>query len=253
MTSGELALILDHRRVPFVARPGGAGYRAQCPAHGGGDKRRDWSLVVSEGREGRRLLHCFAGCDFPAIARALDLPLAAFFGWSSYRYSGASGPSTSLVGSGSSGNSTRNDNTLTPNLALQRGFRPPELLAAHAHRDLDPWVVRLALPPRAGAAMRSVAEDLQLLFGLCLAAGLDRPAIAYGGEFSERRGTARVRDALNRLVDAGSVVQVRRPRPAQARARFAHGRVLPGRPARAAMYAMGEGAVVAALDKEVQG
>lgn len=49
----------------------GAGWAARCPAHD--DKRP--SLSVSEGDEGRVLVHCHAGCPTDAIAKALGLTL----------------------------------------------------------------------------------------------------------------------------------------------------------------------------------
>jgi len=49
----------------------GAGWVARCPAHD--DKRP--SLSVSEGDEGRVLVHCHAGCSADAIAKALGLTL----------------------------------------------------------------------------------------------------------------------------------------------------------------------------------
>jgi hypothetical protein len=251
VTAGELTLLLDSCGLRFIARPGGAGFRAQCPAHDDGPKRRRWSLVISERPDGQRVLHCFAGCQIREIREALALPIEAFDGWQGYsRACGAS--STDLVSSGSSGHLLRKTTLLGHDLALQLGFRPPELLAAHAHGDLIPWAVWLALPPRSGAAMRSVVEHLQLLFGLCLAAGLERPAIAYGGEYAARDGVAGVENVLARLVAGGAVVRLRPPRAARPKARLADGGVFRGRPARAAMYAMGEGAVVAAPGEKGQ-
>lgn len=49
----------------------GAGWVARCPAHD--DKQP--SLSVSEGDEGRALVHCHAGCSAEAIAKALGLTL----------------------------------------------------------------------------------------------------------------------------------------------------------------------------------
>jgi hypothetical protein len=250
VTAGELVVRFDSCGLPYVVRPNGAGYRARCPAHADHPRRRRWSLVIAERPDGQRILHCFAGCHIREIREALALPIEAFDGWQGYRYSRVGGPSTNSVSGGSSDHLLRKTTLLGPDLAMQRGFPLPELLAAHAHGDLVPWFVRLWLPPRAGAAMRSVAEDMELQFGLCRAAGLERPAIAFGGEHASRRGTAHAEDVLARLVAAGSVVRVRPPRPARPRVRFADGRVVRRRPARAAVYAMGEGAVVAAPSQE---
>lgn len=63
MTASEVA-----RRLPG-AKKMGAGWIARCPAH------RDQlpSLRLREGRGGRVLLHCFAGCDFRQVVAALGL------------------------------------------------------------------------------------------------------------------------------------------------------------------------------------
>ena len=46
-----------------------SGWSARCPAHDDGTA----SLSISEGRDGRVLLHCHAGCDHKKIVEALDL------------------------------------------------------------------------------------------------------------------------------------------------------------------------------------
>ena len=46
-----------------------------CPAH---DDRRP-SLTIAEGRDGRVLLHCFAGCGAESIARALGVSMRDLF------------------------------------------------------------------------------------------------------------------------------------------------------------------------------
>jgi DNA primase len=51
----------------FNARRSGKGYLARCPAH---DDRKA-SLSISEGRDGRVLLKCFAGCAFDQIVSAV--------------------------------------------------------------------------------------------------------------------------------------------------------------------------------------
>lgn len=50
--------------------PEGAGWKARCPAH---DDRRNPSLRVDVGTDGRVLLYCHAGCSFEAILAALGL------------------------------------------------------------------------------------------------------------------------------------------------------------------------------------
>jgi hypothetical protein len=51
----------------------GDGWLARCPAH---DDRTP-SLSIRETTDGRVLLHCFAGCSFPEIARALHVRTSA--------------------------------------------------------------------------------------------------------------------------------------------------------------------------------
>lgn len=48
---------------------------AICPAH----EDRMASLSIKEGNGGRVLLHCFAGCDAPAVVKALGLRMADLF------------------------------------------------------------------------------------------------------------------------------------------------------------------------------
>jgi hypothetical protein len=48
---------------------------ARCPAHAD----RAPSLSIAEGRDGRILLHCFAGCSLPAILRAGGLTMQQLF------------------------------------------------------------------------------------------------------------------------------------------------------------------------------
>jgi uncharacterized protein DUF3631 len=57
------------------ARRSGSGSIAKCPAH----DDRQASLSIGEGRDGRVLLRCHAGCSFEEIMAALDLPLSAAF------------------------------------------------------------------------------------------------------------------------------------------------------------------------------
>ena len=55
-------------RLPS-ARRSGKGWQARCPAH---DDRRP-SLSISEGADGRALVHCHAGCSKDAVLAALGL------------------------------------------------------------------------------------------------------------------------------------------------------------------------------------
>ena len=65
MTTAEIVTRLN-------ARKNGAGWTAKCPGHD--DKTP--SLSISEGREGRILLKCFAGCTTEAIIAAMGLKMA---------------------------------------------------------------------------------------------------------------------------------------------------------------------------------
>jgi hypothetical protein len=56
-------------------RRSGAGYVALCPAH---ENRKTQALSIREGRDGRILLYCFAGCSYVQIVEALSFaPQAA--------------------------------------------------------------------------------------------------------------------------------------------------------------------------------
>jgi len=58
------------------ARRAGRGrWMARCPAHEDGSP----SLSISEGRDGRVLLNCFAGCRLTSILQALNLSLRDLF------------------------------------------------------------------------------------------------------------------------------------------------------------------------------
>lgn len=74
MTSDPLERLLarlDHVRE---IRPGQ--YRAKCPAHDG--ESRD-ALSLGRGSDGSALVHCFAGCEAAAVARAVGLELKDLF------------------------------------------------------------------------------------------------------------------------------------------------------------------------------
>jgi hypothetical protein len=53
----------------------GAGWRARCPAHADGTP----SLSIALGRDGRMLLHCWAGCEVKAILAVLRLRWSDLF------------------------------------------------------------------------------------------------------------------------------------------------------------------------------
>jgi hypothetical protein len=57
-------------------RPAGAGkWQATCPAHADVHP----SLSIAVGRDGRVLIHCWAGCRTPEVLAALGLPWNALF------------------------------------------------------------------------------------------------------------------------------------------------------------------------------
>lgn len=72
MTAGPCDLLLS--RLECV-RKSGSGHVARCPAHAD----RSASLSVCEGRDGRALVKCFAGCDLLAVVHAVGLEVADLF------------------------------------------------------------------------------------------------------------------------------------------------------------------------------
>ncbi len=56
-------------------KQGSCGWSARCPAH---DDNRN-SLSIGQGKDGRVLLHCHAGCDVRAIVEAMGLRMADLF------------------------------------------------------------------------------------------------------------------------------------------------------------------------------
>ena len=68
MTTTELIHRLNARR-------NGTGWTAKCPAHDDGTA----SLSITEGKDGRTLLHCHAGCTAPAILSAMGLKMSDLF------------------------------------------------------------------------------------------------------------------------------------------------------------------------------
>lgn len=67
--TGQAEAVADHLK----ARPTGRlRWSARCPAH----EDRSPSLSISEGRDGRVLVHCFGGCRPEAILKAVGLTFA---------------------------------------------------------------------------------------------------------------------------------------------------------------------------------
>ena len=188
MTGGELAVVLEqHGRRVKSKRAGG--WMAQCPAHADG---KHLSLSISHGREGRYLLHCFAGCSFDEIRCALNLPAKAFFGWQSYKRCGSSGiPSlTSII---------RGVSVLNGIAALR----------AAAEGRLDVSGVTLTVPARSGHVTRAVAGDMAMLFGAANNAGHADLPIAYSARWAGRRlgiDHSSVSRAVRSLTAHGSIV-----------------------------------------------
>jgi putative DNA primase/helicase len=69
-------------------KPCGNGYKAHCPAH---DDQRQ-SLHVSEGEDGRVLIHCHAGCSVNDICRVLGIELKDLFPQKPKVYAGGKSP-----------------------------------------------------------------------------------------------------------------------------------------------------------------
>lgn len=61
-------------RLDKVRQTGSSRWTACCPAHD--DKNP--SLTISQGEDGRVLIHCFSGCGIDAIAAALNLDVSDF-------------------------------------------------------------------------------------------------------------------------------------------------------------------------------
>ncbi len=70
--SSPLADVLSQLKK---VKRGGSGYVALCPAHADDNP----SLSISEGKDGRVLLNCHAGCQTAAIAAAIGIPMTALF------------------------------------------------------------------------------------------------------------------------------------------------------------------------------
>lgn len=73
--SPALQKILTDLSPRNLMRSGKTGYTAMCPAHE--DNRN--SLSIDEGKDGKVLLHCFAGCEAAAICEAMSWEMADLF------------------------------------------------------------------------------------------------------------------------------------------------------------------------------
>jgi hypothetical protein len=56
------------KKIDSRARQSATGWKLRCPAH----DDRSPSFTVSRGDGGRPIVHCFGGCTFPEIARAIE-------------------------------------------------------------------------------------------------------------------------------------------------------------------------------------
>jgi hypothetical protein len=56
------------KKIDSRARQSATGWKLRCPAH----DDRSPSFTVSRGDGGRPIMHCFGGCTFPEIARAIE-------------------------------------------------------------------------------------------------------------------------------------------------------------------------------------
>jgi archaellum biogenesis ATPase FlaH len=104
----------------------GSGWEATCPAHEDGKP----SLSIGEGRDGRILLKCFAGCSAKEVVEALNLPMSALF---------ADGGSGKVWGSG---RWTREE---ADRALVLRGLRPETLTYFRVVADVgrQAWVYPL--------------------------------------------------------------------------------------------------------------
>lgn len=69
MTPLDRVLVALERGTGKMVRRRGAGWIAHCPAHADAEP----SLSVKEKRDGKVLLHCFAGCTVHRIVEAIGL------------------------------------------------------------------------------------------------------------------------------------------------------------------------------------
>lgn len=69
----DLMEFLD--RLPSYRKSGQGSYMAQCPAHD--DKSP--SLRITEGQDGRILVHCYAGCSVHEVCGAVSVDVADLF------------------------------------------------------------------------------------------------------------------------------------------------------------------------------
>ncbi len=195
MTAGEFAAILESRGLRVRHR--GAGLQAQCPAHD--DRKRKRALSVSPGRDGRRLMHCHAGCSFDDVRVALGLPPEAFFGWDAFRRERLRRSSPA--------------HSVTLIISGVRVLDAKRLLKGYDSGEIAPVDVRLSLPPHARHVTRAVAEDMALLFGLADGAGVGGVPLMYSARWASGRlgitEFSSVSAALRALQQHGAIVRAK--------------------------------------------
>lgn len=62
-------------RLEQLKRTGDGRYMARCPSH----EDRTASLAIRELKDGRVLIHCFAGCNINEVLKAIGLTLSDLF------------------------------------------------------------------------------------------------------------------------------------------------------------------------------
>jgi hypothetical protein len=79
---GSKRLTAEDVAYMLRARRSGQGWSARCPVpgHGKGRGDRTPALSISEGRDGRVLLHCFAGCEPEEIVAQIGVRMTDLMG-----------------------------------------------------------------------------------------------------------------------------------------------------------------------------
>ena len=67
ITTEEILAALESHG--FKPKPNGAGWKSKCPSHDG----RSQSLKIDDGDTGKPVLHCFSGCTYEDVLRAIGL------------------------------------------------------------------------------------------------------------------------------------------------------------------------------------
>src|SRR5262245_41759402 len=72
MTSSIETVLSTLRSRGYEPKKSGASWASQCPAH----EDQNPSLSICEGKDGRALVHCHAGCSAETIVKAIGLTLS---------------------------------------------------------------------------------------------------------------------------------------------------------------------------------